>query len=54
MKIEIKKSTKPVKYQDAINFLENRLIEINGGKNNELSSIGIKKIPPYGGIFNTI
>ena len=36
MKIEIKKSTKPVKYQDAINFLENRLIEINSGKNNEL------------------
>jgi len=36
MKIEIKKSTKPVKYQDAINFLEKRLIEINSGKNNEL------------------
>jgi lipoyl(octanoyl) transferase len=36
MKIEIKKSTKPVKYQDAINFLENRLTEINSGKNNEL------------------
>ena len=36
MKIEIKKSTKPVKYQDAISFLENRLIEINSGKNNEL------------------
>ena len=29
MKIEIKKSTKPVEYKDAIDFLEKRLVEIN-------------------------
>ena len=29
MKIEIKKSTKPVEYKEAINFLEKRLAEIN-------------------------
>ena len=29
MKIEIKKSTKPIEYQEAINFLEKRLVQIN-------------------------
>ena len=29
MKIEIKKSTKPVEYKEAIDFLEKRLVEIN-------------------------
>ncbi len=29
MKIEIKKSTKPVEYKEAINFLEKRLVQIN-------------------------
>ena len=32
MNIEIKKSLKPVKYRDAIRFLEERLQEINDGK----------------------
>ena len=36
MKIEIKKSTNPVKYSDAIDFLEKRLIKINNNKANEL------------------
>ena len=36
MKIEIKKSTKPVEYRDAIDFLEKRLIEVNLNKSNEL------------------
>ena len=29
MKIEIKRSTKPVEYKEAIDFLEKRLVEIN-------------------------
>ena len=29
MKIEIKKSTKPVEYKEAIDFLEKRLVQIN-------------------------
>ena len=36
MKIEIKKSTKPVEYSDAIDFLEKRLFKINANKDNEL------------------
>ena len=36
MNIEIKKSIKPVKYQDAIKFLEERLLEINAGKKEDL------------------
>ena len=36
MKIEIKKSTKPVQYRDAIDFLEKRLLKINANKANEL------------------
>ena len=36
MDIEIKKSIKPVKYQDAIKFLEERLLEINDGKKEDL------------------
>ena len=36
MNIEIKKSIKPVKYDVAINFLEERLVEINAGKKEEL------------------
>ena len=36
MKIEIKKSTKPVEYKEAIDFLEKRLIQINQKKETEL------------------
>ena len=36
MNIEIKKSEKPVKYEDAIRFLEKRLAEINENKSNDL------------------
>ena len=36
MEIEIKKSTKPVEYSDAIDFLEKRLLKINANKANEL------------------
>ena len=36
MNIEIKKSIKPVKYDVAIKFLEERLIEINSNKNRNL------------------
>ena len=36
MNIEIKKSEKPIKYKDAINFLEKRLLDINANKENEL------------------
>ena len=36
MKIEIKKSAKPVKYLDAIDFLEKRLVKINNNKESEL------------------
>jgi len=36
MKIEIKKSTKPVEYKEAINFLEKRLVQINQKKETEL------------------
>ena len=36
MTIEIKKSKKPVKYEEAIRFMENRLSEINLKKSNEL------------------
>jgi lipoyl(octanoyl) transferase len=36
MNIEIKKSIKPVKYVDAIEFLEERLKEINDNKKNDL------------------
>ena len=36
MNIEIKKSTKPVKYHDAIKFLEERLQKINDGKKKDL------------------
>jgi len=36
MKIEIKKSIKPVEYSDAIDFLEKRLLKINANKANEL------------------
>ena len=36
MKIEIKKSTKPVEYKEAIDFLEKRLAQINQKKANEL------------------
>ena len=36
MKIEIKKSVKPVKYLDAIDFLEKRLVKINNNKESEL------------------
>ena len=36
MKIEIKKSIKPVEYKEAINFLEKRLVQINQKKVTEL------------------
>jgi len=36
MNIDIKKSTKPVKYIDAIEFLEKRVIDVNLKKKNEL------------------
>ncbi|MBC8298660.1 MAG: lipoyl(octanoyl) transferase LipB [Pelagibacterales bacterium] len=36
MKIEIKKSTKPVEYKAAIDFLEKRLLQINQKKETEL------------------
>jgi lipoyl(octanoyl) transferase len=36
MNIEIKKSIKPIKYDDAIKFLEERLIDINNDKKNDL------------------
>ena len=36
MNIEIKKSIKPVKYSDAIRFLEKRLLDINNNKKNNL------------------
>ena len=36
MKIEIKKSTKPIEYKEAIDFLEKRLIKVNEKKLNEL------------------
>ncbi len=36
MSIDIKKSTKPVNYTKAIDFLEKRLIEVNLNKSNEL------------------
>ena len=36
MNIEIKKSIKPIKYKNAINFLEKRLIKINSNKDKDL------------------
>ena len=36
MNIEIKKSKKPVKYEEAVRFMENRLSEINQKKSKEL------------------
>ena len=36
MKIEIKKSTKPVEYKEAIDFLEKRVVQINQKKISEL------------------
>ena len=36
MNIEIKKSIKPVKYSDAIRFLEKRLLDINNNKKSDL------------------
>ena len=36
MNIEIKKSKKPVKYEDAIKFMEQRLLEINEKKSEQL------------------
>jgi lipoyl(octanoyl) transferase len=36
MNIEIKKSIKPVKYEDAIKFLEERLLEINSAQKEDL------------------
>jgi lipoyl(octanoyl) transferase len=36
MNIEIKKSKKPVKYEDAVKFMEQRLLDVNENKSNEL------------------
>ena len=36
MKIEIKRSKKPIKYEYAINFLEKRLAKISQNKSKEL------------------
>tara|TARA_B100000767_G_C19693385_1_gene505051 strand:+ start:120 stop:740 length:621 start_codon:yes stop_codon:yes gene_type:complete len=36
MKIQIKKSKNPIKYDDAIKFMEQRLIDVNEDKSNEL------------------
>jgi len=36
MKIEIKKSTKPVEYKDAIDYLKKRLVQVNQKKETEL------------------
>jgi lipoyl(octanoyl) transferase len=36
MNIEIKKSIKPIKYEDAIKFLEERLLKINSGQKEDL------------------
>ena len=36
MNIEIKKSIKPIKYKEAIQYMEQRLIEINQNKSNDL------------------
>ena len=36
MNIEIKKSKKPIKYEDAIKFMEQRLVEISKNKSKEL------------------
>ena len=36
MNIEIKKSQKPVKYEDALSFMERRLLEIDQNKSNDL------------------
>ena len=36
MNIEIKKSKKPIKYEDAIKFMEQRLVEISENKSKEL------------------
>ena len=36
MNMEIKKSKKPVKYDDALNFMEQRLIDVSEKKSNEL------------------
>jgi lipoyl(octanoyl) transferase len=36
MNIEIKKSKKPIKYKDAISFLEQRLLDVNNNNFNEL------------------
>ena len=36
MNIEIKKSIKPIKYEDAIKFLEERLLKISNGQKSEL------------------
>ena len=36
MKIEIKKSQKPVKYDDALEFMEKRLLDISQKNSNDL------------------
>ena len=36
MNIEIKKSEKPIEYNKAIEYLENRVVEVNNNKSKEL------------------
>ena len=40
MKIEIKKSKKPIKYDVALKFMEQRLTEVNEDKSGELIELG--------------
>ena len=43
MNIEIKKSQKPVKYEDALRFMEKRLLEIHQKKSNDLMQAKINE-----------
>ena len=36
MNIEIKRSKNPIKYDEAISFMENRVLDVNEGKSKEL------------------
>ena len=45
MKIEIKKSIKPVEYKEAIDFLEKRLVQINQKK--KMSLFGYQNIQTF-------
>ena len=36
MNIEVKKSKKPIKYEEAINFMESKILKVNENTANEL------------------